>query len=80
VTPPRLHLKAKFVITSLEPGQDGVIHVHVRYPAGVLILPYKSTLPESAIIAQVRAEVRRRVQNAPPALERLAGLLGEHDL
>jgi len=69
-----------FRITSVSmPSEDGYVTLGISFEGGAMILPFRSTLPETAILAQVRAEVRRRMTD-PDARDRLMSLLGDHDL
>jgi hypothetical protein len=71
-----------FTITNVSPStEEGYVNVSVSYENGALMLPFRSTLPDTAILAQVRAEVRRRLTNEASTLERLLhALRGEHEL
>lgn len=70
-----------FTITQVVPGTKGQVYVSVSYAGGAMILPYRDTLPRSNVLAQVRAEVRRRnMAPTPQSLERLQALVGEHEV
>lgn len=72
-------MSASFLIDKIEPSTPGNVDVHVRYDGGMMVLTFPEAYPKSTLLAQVRLEVRARMQGES-GRARLASLLGRHDL
>lgn len=71
---------SSFIIDKIEPSNTaGHVDVHVRYDGGMVVLAFPESYPKGTLLAQVRLEIRARMQGES-GKTRLASLLGRHDL
>jgi len=71
---------AGFLIDRIDPSTSaGHVDVHVRYDGGGMVLTFPESYPKGTLLAQIRLEVRARMQGESTKA-RLASLLGRHDL